>query len=76
MRPRRFAATRLTQGKLLSKWPHPLDGNPNFVRGDWYGDGRKQFFWYGFKFGTVLKWKATAAVSSTSRNRSATCSIS
>jgi hypothetical protein len=23
--------------------------DPNFVRGDWYGDARKQFFWYRFK---------------------------
>ena len=38
------------QGKLLSKWPrNPLNGNPNLVRGDWYGDGRKQYFWYRFK---------------------------
>ena len=37
-------------GNLLSKWPrNPLSGNPNFVRGDWYGDGKKEFFWYKFK---------------------------
>jgi hypothetical protein len=37
-------------GKPLSKWPrNPLNGNPNFVRGDWYGDGGKQFFWRRFK---------------------------
>jgi hypothetical protein len=37
-------------GNLLSKWPrNPLNGNPNFVRGDWYGDGKKEFFWYKFK---------------------------
>jgi hypothetical protein len=23
--------------------------DPNFVRGDWYGDACKQFFWYRFK---------------------------
>jgi hypothetical protein len=38
------------QGNLISKWPaNPLNGNPNFVRGDWYGTGKKQFFWYKFK---------------------------
>jgi hypothetical protein len=26
-----------------------VNGNPNFVRGDWYGDGHKTFFWYRFK---------------------------
>ena len=37
-------------GNLLSKWPrNPLNGNPNFVRGDWYGDGKKEYFWYKFK---------------------------
>jgi hypothetical protein len=37
-------------GNLLSKWPrNPLNGNPNFVRGDWYGDGKKEFFWFKFK---------------------------
>lgn len=36
-------------GDLIAKWPpNPLNGNPNFVRGDWYGNGRKQFFWYKF----------------------------
>jgi len=39
-------------GNLLFKWPrNPLNGNPNFVRGDWYGDGTKQFFWHRFKLG-------------------------
>jgi hypothetical protein len=37
-------------GKLLEKWPaHPLEGNPNFVRGDWYGTGKRTFFWFRFK---------------------------
>jgi hypothetical protein len=37
-------------GKLLEKWPaHPLNGNPNFVRGDWYGNGKLTYFWYRFK---------------------------
>lgn len=37
-------------GQLLERWPaHPLVGNPNFVRGDWYGNGHRTFFWYRFK---------------------------
>jgi hypothetical protein len=40
------------QGNLLFKWPrNPVSGNPNFVRGDWYGNGTKQFFWHKFKLG-------------------------
>ena len=38
------------QGRLLEKWPaQPLGGNPNFVRGDWYGTGKRTYFWYRFK---------------------------
>jgi hypothetical protein len=38
------------KGRLLEKWPaHPLGGNPNFVRGDWYGTGKRTYFWYRFK---------------------------
>jgi hypothetical protein len=38
------------QGRLLEKWPaHPLNGNPNFVRGDWYGTGKRTYFWYRFR---------------------------
>ena len=38
------------KGKLLEKWPsHPLNGNPNFVRGDWYGNGKRTYFWYRFR---------------------------
>ena len=37
-------------GNLLFQWPrNPIAGNPNFVRGDWYGNGGKQFFWHRFK---------------------------
>jgi hypothetical protein len=37
-------------GRLLERWPaHPLSGNPNFVRGDWYGNGKRTFFWFRFK---------------------------
>jgi hypothetical protein len=38
------------QGRLLETWPaHPLSGNPNFVRGDWYGTGKRTYFWFRFK---------------------------
>jgi len=37
-------------GKLLERWPaHPLNGNPNFVRGDWYGTGKRTYFWFRYK---------------------------
>jgi len=36
-------------GHLLERWPaHPLSGNPNFVRGDWYGTGKRTYFWFRF----------------------------
>ena len=38
------------KGNLLSKWPaNPLNGNPDFVKGDWRGDGREDLFWYKFR---------------------------
>jgi hypothetical protein len=38
------------KGALLERWPaQPLNGNPNFVRGDWYGNGKRTYFWYRFK---------------------------
>ncbi len=38
------------KGNLLERWPaQPLNGNPNFVRGDWYGNGKRTYFWYRFK---------------------------
>jgi hypothetical protein len=37
-------------GRLLERWPaHPLNGNPNFVRGDWYGTGKRTYFWFRYK---------------------------
>lgn len=37
-------------GQLLKKWPpNPLNGNPMFVKGDWYGDGTESLFWYKFR---------------------------
>lgn len=37
-------------GKQLLKWPgNPINGNPDFVKGKWRGDGRDQLFWYKFK---------------------------
>ena len=39
-------------GILLSKWPlNPLNGNPDFVKGDWRGDGKIELFWYKFRMG-------------------------
>jgi hypothetical protein len=26
-----------------------LNGNPDFVKGDWDGDGREELFWYKFR---------------------------
>jgi len=38
------------KGNLLSKWPaNPLNGNPDFVKGDWRGDGKQELFWYKFR---------------------------
>jgi hypothetical protein len=38
------------RGNLLSKWPsNPLNGNPDFVKGDWRGDGGEELFWYKFR---------------------------
>jgi len=40
------------KGDLLSKWPrNPLNGNPDFVKGDWRGDGGVELFWYKFHMG-------------------------
>ncbi|MBD8489304.1 hypothetical protein IFO69_11155 [Echinicola sp. CAU 1574] len=37
------------QGELLFKWPwKPINGNPDFVKGDWKGDGKDQLFWFKF----------------------------
>lgn len=36
-------------GNFLSQWPAmPLNGNPDFARGDFYGDGSEVLFWYKF----------------------------
>lgn len=39
------------KGKLLLKWPknNSLNGNPDFVKGDWRGDGREELFWYKWR---------------------------
>ena len=38
------------EGRLLERWPaHPLSGNPNFVRGDWFGTGKRTYFWFRFR---------------------------
>lgn len=37
-------------GALLFKWPGtPINGNPDFVKGDWRGDGKDQLFWFKFR---------------------------
>lgn len=37
------------QGEMLFKWPQkPINGNPDFVKGDWKGDGKDQLFWFKF----------------------------
>ena len=36
-------------GNFVKKWPgNPLNGNPDFVRGNWRGDGSLWLFWYKF----------------------------
>ena len=39
------------KGNLISMWPNgfPLNGNPDFVSGDWSGKGIREVFWYKFK---------------------------
>jgi len=39
------------KGKLISMWPngYPLNGNPDFVVGNWKGKGKQEVFWYKFK---------------------------
>ena len=38
-----------SNGKLISRWPaNGLNGNPDMVKGDWYGDGSEVLFWYKF----------------------------
>ena len=37
-------------GRRIGRWPaKPLNGNPDFVKGDWQGDGRDQLFWFKFR---------------------------
>lgn len=38
------------KGNTIKKWPgQPINGNPDFVKGDWNGNGQEQLFWYKFK---------------------------
>ncbi|OQP45916.1 hypothetical protein A4D02_32475 [Niastella koreensis] len=38
------------KGNMLFKWPGaPLNGNPDFVKGNWDGRNKEQLFWYKFK---------------------------
>ncbi|MDO7851707.1 hypothetical protein [Hymenobacter convexus] len=37
-------------GSLVKKWPgNPINGNPDFVRGNWRGDGTTWLFWHKFR---------------------------
>jgi hypothetical protein len=37
-------------GNLVKKWPgNPINGNPDFVRGNWRGDGATWLFWHKFR---------------------------
>jgi len=37
-------------GNRIDIWPHnPIPGNPNFVKGDFRGDGKPQLFWQRFR---------------------------
>ena len=41
-------------GKLVKKWPgNPINGNPDFVRGNWRGDGSTDLFWHKFRLNDV-----------------------
>jgi hypothetical protein len=38
------------KGQRIGRWPgKPLNGNPDFVRGTWHGDGRDVLFWFKFR---------------------------
>jgi len=38
------------QGDRIDIWPHnPIPGNPNFVKGDFKGDGKNALFWQRFR---------------------------
>ncbi|MGY2132279.1 FG-GAP repeat domain-containing protein [Hymenobacter sp. HD11105] len=41
-------------GNLVKKWPgNPINGNPDFVRGNWRGDGSIDLFWHKFRLNDV-----------------------
>ncbi|ALW85289.1 hypothetical protein AUC43_09390 [Hymenobacter sedentarius] len=41
-------------GTLVKKWPgNPINGNPDFVRGNWRGDGSTELFWHKFRLNDV-----------------------
>ncbi len=39
------------KGNALQKWPkhNSLTGNPDFVKGDWRGDGKEELFWFKWR---------------------------
>lgn len=46
------------QGTLLHKWPgNPINGNPDFVKGNWRGNGQQDLFWHKFRIGPDGKGK-------------------
>jgi hypothetical protein len=43
-------------GEKLFRWPDtPINGNPDFVKGDWSGDGTEQLFWFKFRINDAGK---------------------
>ena len=37
------------KGEKLFRWPDtPINGNPDFVKGSWYGEDKPQLFWFKF----------------------------
>jgi len=39
-----------SKGSLIKIWPKTsLNGNPDFAKGDWEGNGRETLFWFRFK---------------------------
>ncbi len=38
------------QGNLVQKWRgNPINGNPDFVTGNWRSDGEQELFWFKFR---------------------------
>jgi hypothetical protein len=40
-----------SNGQLIKRWPaSELNGNPDFTKGDWYGNDTEKLFWFRFMF--------------------------